>query len=105
MKLLIKEKKNHYDCKFILILFRQTLTMFQTVASLVKQYILEMMVAKSLHVRVLAPVVRCIKTYTPEKRTKRQQYLNVINGGLIYSQQSRSSWILPTCLESEAIHL
>ena len=31
--LLIKEK-NRYDCKFILILFRQTMTMFQTVASL-----------------------------------------------------------------------
>ena len=35
MSLLIKDK-NHYDCKFILILFHQTLTMFQTVACLWK---------------------------------------------------------------------
>ena len=45
-----------------------------------------MMMAESLHELTL--VVGFIKTYTPEKRTKRQQYLNVINGGLIYSQQS-----------------
>ena len=35
--MLIKEKNNHYDCKFILILFCQTMKMFQTVPSLVSR--------------------------------------------------------------------
>ena len=35
-KIVDKRKKKRYDCNFLLILFRQTMTMFQTVASLGK---------------------------------------------------------------------